>query len=126
MKKISIGRSLPGGDDAVPVSRPDALRRADGDGARAEVVPELHEAVYERHREEVCSIGAPGVEDDAVVGQGAELEVKLDAVDRGGEHSHQGGSRGGGVAAREARYLDAARERVIDILGIGNYLSHTR
>ena len=97
----------------MPVSGPDALRRTDGDGARAKVVPELHEAVDERHREEVCvsSVGeAAAVEYDAVIGEGAELEVELDAVDgvRGGEHSHQGG-RGGGVAAREARNLDAAK-----------------
>ena len=97
----------------MPVSGPDALRRTDGDGARAKVVPELHEAVDERHREEVCvsSVGeAAAVEYDAVVGEGAELEVELDAVDRvgGGEHGHQG-EGGGGVTASEARNLEAAK-----------------
>ena len=110
----------------MPASGPDALRRADGDGARAQVVPELHEAVDERHREEVLvlsSAAAPAVEDDAVVGEGAELEVELDAVDgvRGGEHGHQGGGGGGGVAAREARNLDAATEK--SSCWIGNDLS---
>ena len=48
---------------------------------------------------------AAAVEDESVVGEGAELDVDLDAVDGvvGGEHGHQRGV----AAAGEAGHLDA-------------------
>ena len=59
----------------------------------------------------IAAVGAAAaataaVEDETVVGEGAELDVDLDAVDGvvGGEHGHQ---RGVAAAAGEAGHLDA-------------------
>ena len=59
----------------------------------------------------VAAVGAAAaaVEDETVVGEGAELDVDLDAVDGvvGGEHGHQRGV----AAAGEAGHFDAVVRR---------------